>query len=60
MHEFHTSDHELGAIAKRADPKLLVLTHIGRMGGTDQEILDGTRAGGFLGKVVVGKDLDRF
>jgi ribonuclease BN (tRNA processing enzyme) len=60
MRQFHTSDRELGAIAKRANPKLLVLTHIVRMGGTDQELLAGIRAGGFDGRVVVGKDLDRY
>jgi ribonuclease BN (tRNA processing enzyme) len=60
MREFHTSDVELGALAARIKPKLLVLTHIIRFGATDEDILAGVRAGGFVGRVVVGKDLDRY
>ena len=60
MHDFHTSDTELGALAARIKPKLLVLTHIIRMGATDDELLAGIRAGGFTGRVVVGHDLDRY
>ena len=60
MHDFHTSDQELGALAARARPKLLVLYHIVRMGGTDEELLAGVSAGGFTGKTVVAHDLDRF
>ena len=60
MHEAHTSDAELGAIAARAAPKLLVLTHVIRMGATDSTIVGGVRRGGFGGRVVLGKDGDRF
>lgn len=60
MREFHTSDVELGALAARAKPKLLILTHIIRMGSTDEELLAGVRAGGFSGPVQVGKDLERY
>jgi ribonuclease Z len=60
MHSFHTSDEELGAIAARSSPKLLILTHIGRMGATDEELIAGVRKGGFTGRVVVGKDLERY
>lgn len=60
MKSFHTSDRELGAIAARAGPKLLVLHHIVRMGGTDEELIQGIRAGGYTGRVVVGRDLDRY
>lgn len=60
MRSFHTSDRELGAIASRAKPKLLVLYHVVRMGGTDEELLAGVKAGGFAGKTVVAHDLDRF
>ncbi len=60
MHQFHTSDRELGALAARARPKLLVLYHIVRMGGTDEELLAGVKAGGFTGRTVIGHDLDRF
>ncbi len=60
MHQSHTSDAELGRIAAEAKPKLLVLTHIIRMGSTDDELLRGVRAGGFAGRVVVGHDLARY
>jgi ribonuclease Z len=60
MRAFHTSDLELGALAARAGPKLLILTHIIRMGSTDEELIAGVRAGGFKGPVRVGKDLERY
>ena len=58
--EYHTSDVELGALAVRIRPKLLILDHIIRMGASDEELLIGVRAGGYGGKVVVGKDLETF
>ncbi|HEY8310068.1 MAG TPA: MBL fold metallo-hydrolase [Gemmatimonadaceae bacterium] len=60
MHLFHTSDVELGQIAARVNPRLLILTHVVRMGATDAELLKGIRVGGFTGRVVVGHDLDRY
>ncbi|MBM3906574.1 MAG: MBL fold metallo-hydrolase [Gemmatimonadetes bacterium] len=60
LREFHTSDEELGAIAARAQPKTLVLSHVLRMGGTMDEVVAGIRRGGFRGTVVVAKDLDRY
>ncbi len=60
MHEFHTSDWELGVVAALAQPKLLVLHHIVRRDENDDELLTGIRAGGFDGEVVVAKDLDRY
>jgi ribonuclease Z len=60
MHQFHTSDKELGAIAAQDRPKLLILTHIIRMGATEDDLLRGVRAGGFTGRVVVGHDLARY
>lgn len=60
MRSFHTSDRELGALCARAKPKRLVLYHIVRMGGTDQELRAGLRAGGFTGPVSIGKDLERY
>jgi len=55
-----TSDLELGALAARIRPRLLILDHIIRMGATDEKLLAGVRAGGYIGKVVLGRDLDRF
>lgn len=60
LREFHTSDEELGAIAARAKPKQLILSHVLRMGGTMAEVVAGIRRGGFNGTVVVAKDLDRY
>ena len=60
MHEFHTSDVELGTLAARAKPKLLILTHIIRSGSSDDDLLAGVRVGGFTGAVRVGKDLERY
>lgn len=60
MHQAHTSDVELGAIAARVQPRLLVLTHVIRMGASDSTIVAGIRRGGFTGRVVMGRDGDRF
>ncbi len=60
MRAFHTSDVELGKLAAGAAPKLLILHHIVRMQGTDQELLDGVRRGGFTGRTVIGHDLERY
>jgi ribonuclease Z len=60
MRAFHTSDIELGRGAGAAQPKLLVLHHVVRMKGTDEELLAGVKQGGYLGRVVVGRDLDRY
>jgi ribonuclease BN (tRNA processing enzyme) len=58
--EFHTSDVELGALAARIQPKFLILDHTIRFGASDEDLLGGIRRGGYAGKAVVGKDLDRF
>ena len=60
MRAFHASDEEVGRLAARAGVKQLVLHHLVRMGGTDAELLEGVRRGGYLGPAVIGKDLDRF
>jgi len=60
LRQFHISTEELGRLAARARPKLLVLTHIVRMGATDDEILAGIRRGGYQGRVVIANDLDRY
>ncbi len=58
MHAFHTSDVEVGTLANRAGIKLLVLSHIVRMGGTNAELIAGVRKGGYMGSVVIARDLD--
>jgi ribonuclease Z len=61
MRAFHTSDVELGRLAARIQPKLLILYHIVRSGGAEnEELLAGVRAGGYQGRVVIGKDLERY
>ena len=60
MRAFHTSDVEVGQLAAAAAPRLVLLTHIIRMGATDEELLAGVRAGGYTGRVVVGTDLSRW
>lgn len=60
MRANHTSDGELGGLAARARPRLLLLSHVLFMGGTEQELLDGIRRAGFTGRVVVAADLGRY
>ena len=60
MREFHTSDVELGELAARIKPRLLLLTHIIRFGSSNEDLVAGIRRGGYGGDVVVGKDLGRY
>lgn len=55
---YHTSAEDLGKVAARVQPKLLVVTHI-IPPNRDQEFLRDIQAN-FNGKVVIGKDLMRF
>ena len=54
---YHTSSAELGALAARAKPKLLVLYHQLYWGASDEALLTEIRQV-YKGKVVSGKDLD--
>jgi ribonuclease BN (tRNA processing enzyme) len=56
---YHTSARELGAIASRARPALLVLYHQLIWTATEQDLLDELRAA-YDGKVVSAHDLDVF
>lgn len=60
LRTYHTSDVELARLAVTIAPRLLVLTHVLRLGGTDAEILENIRNAGYKGRVVVGKDLERY
>jgi ribonuclease BN (tRNA processing enzyme) len=53
---FHTSGVQLGDLAARAQPKLLVLTHVLFFGETGEEILAEVRSR-FRGTTVLGEDL---
>ncbi len=55
---FHTSGVELGALAARARPRRLVLTHQLFFGASEAMLLSEVRQG-FAGEVVSGNDLDR-
>jgi len=55
----HTSAHELGEIASRAKPRLLVLYHILFWGASEESILNEVREK-YAGEVVLGNDLDVF
>ena len=56
---FHTSTLELGEIAKKTKPRLLVLTHQLLWGATDEDLLREISTV-YDGPVVSGADLDRF
>jgi ribonuclease BN (tRNA processing enzyme) len=60
MHDFHTSDAELGRLAAAAKPKMLVLIHIVGNPAWNDEIVKTIRAAGYAGQIVIGKDLERF
>lgn len=53
----HTSAHELGEIAERVNPGLLILTHILFWGATEETVLREVRER-FSGHVVLAEDLD--
>jgi ribonuclease BN (tRNA processing enzyme) len=56
---FHTSASELAKIASRAQPKLLIFYHQMFMHQDEDEIVREVRSG-YAGKVVSGRDLDRY
>ncbi len=55
----HTTTYELGQIANKAKPEILVLYHILHFGATEKSMMDEI-AKHYEGKVVVGRDLDIF
>ena len=55
----HTSSHELGEIASRVKPGLLVLYHILFWGASGDTLLEEVREK-YSGDVVLGNDLDVF
>jgi len=57
--KMHTSAVELGEIARKSRPRLLVPYHQLRWGATEEELLGEIRAG-YDGEVVSGRDLDVF
>jgi ribonuclease BN (tRNA processing enzyme) len=54
--EHHTSTFEVGEIASRAKPKLLILSHILFWGATKEEILQETRST-YDGEITIAEDL---
>lgn len=59
FHEFHTSPEELGDIARRAHPKLLVLYHLSLEKLPEEDLVEQVRKA-YAGKMAVGRDLDIF
>lgn len=55
----HTSTYELGDIADKIRPKLLVLYHILYWGASEQDLIDEISEK-YKGRFIVGKDLDVF
>ena len=55
----HTSAYELGEIARKINPKLLVLYHIIYWGASEQDLIDEISEK-YKGRFIVGKDLDVF
>lgn len=55
---FHTSASELAALARRARPGLLVLTHLLTWGSVPYDSILGEVRRGYGGRVVLGSDLD--
>ena len=55
---FHTSASDLAALATRARPGLLVLTHLLTWGGVPYDSILGEVRRGYGGRVVLGSDLD--
>lgn len=60
LKEFHTSDLELGQLAAKCRPKLLILSHIVSGKGAEEEIIKGIREGGYTGPIEIGRDLGRY
>jgi ribonuclease Z len=58
MRKFHTSATELGEIASRAKPKLLVVIHAGYVGGTSEADMLADIRKAFKGEVKLAHDLD--
>ncbi len=57
---FHTSAPDLGRIAARARPRILVLYHQLLWGAAPEDLVAEIRDGGYEGPVVYGQDLDEF
>ena len=55
----HTSTYELGDIASKTNPRLIVLYHILFWGSSEQDLIDEISEK-YKGKVIVGRDLDVF
>jgi len=55
----HTSAYELGELANRINPELLVLYHIGNWGASEQDLIDEINEK-YKGRFIIGQDLDVF
>lgn len=55
----HLSPRDAGAIAKKAGVKKLILVHYIGL-DSDKKMIADCRASGFMGKIIIGKDFQRF
>jgi ribonuclease Z len=56
----HMPARELGSVAAKVRPGLLVLTHVLTHGAPEEVVLDEVRRGGWKGPAVLGRDLAAF
>ena len=56
--EFHTSAPELGEIAAKAKPKILILTHWGLLGNAKEDDMVREIRQNYSGPIVIARDLD--
>jgi len=60
MKKSHTSAFELGQIAAKCMPKVLILSHIIAREPDEEEIVAEIREGGYSGAIILGRDLGRY
>ena len=60
LEAFHTSASELGALAASAKPRMLILYHFAASATRGEEAAAAIRKQGYAGRIVIGKDLDRY
>jgi ribonuclease BN (tRNA processing enzyme) len=58
MSQFHTSAEELGEIAAKAKPKMLILTHWILLGNAKQDDMVREIRQKYSGPIIVARDLD--
>ncbi len=60
MKDFHTSTHEVGMLAARAEAKHLIVNHLLCKSETAEDVIAEIKSIGFNGQITVANDLDIF